>query len=157
MRVNTKNFGIIDISEDKIITFDNGIIGFEDYKKYTLIYDVDSKEKSDSAIMWLQSMDEPTLALPILKPAYVRPDYDPVVDSELLSCLGDNIKDEDLLIFVTIIVPTDITKMTCNLKAPIVIDSETLKGVQLIVDNEDYLVKYPIYDYLKVQSGKDGE
>ena len=157
MRVNTKNFGIIDISEDKIITFDNGIIGFEDYKKYTLIYDVDSKEKSDSAIMWLQSMVEPTLALPILKPAYVRPDYDPVVDSELLSCLGDNIKDEDLLIFVTITVPTDITKMTCNLKAPIVIDSETLKGVQLIVDNEDYLVKYPIYDYLKVQSGKDGE
>ena len=74
-----------------------------------------------------------------------------------MSCLGDNIKDEDLLIFVTITVPTDITKMTCNLKAPIVIDSETLKGVQLIVDNEDYLVKYPIYDYLKVQSGKDGE
>ena len=157
MRVNTKNFGIIDISEDKIITFDNGIIGFEDYKKYTLIYDVDSKEKADAAIIGLQSMDEPTLALPILKPAYVRPDYDPVVDSELLSCLGDNIKDEDLLIFVTITVPTDITKMTCNLKAPIVIDSETLKGVQLIVDNEDYLVKYPIYDYLKVQSGKDGE
>ena len=57
MRVNTKNFGIIDISEDKIITFDNGIIGFEDYKKYTLIYDADSKEKSDSAIMWLQSME----------------------------------------------------------------------------------------------------
>lgn len=157
MRVNTKNFGFIDISEDKIITFDNGIIGFEDYKKYTLIYDADSKEKSDSAIMWLQSMDEPTLALPILKPAYVRPDYAPVVDGELLSCLGDNIKDEDLLIFVTITVPTDITKMTCNLKAPIVIDSETLKGVQLIVDNEEYLVKYPIYDYLKAQSGKDGE
>ena len=157
MRVNTKNFGIIDISEDKIITFDNGIIGFEDYKKYTLIYDADSKEKSDSAIMWLQSTDEPTLALPILKPAYVRPDYDPVVDGELLSCLGDNIKDEDLLIFVTITVPTDITKMTCNLKAPIVIDSETLKGVQLIVDNEEYLVKYPIYYYLKAQSGKDGE
>ena len=107
--------------------------------------------------MWLQSMDEPTLALPILKPAYVRPDYAPVVDGELLSCLGDNIKDEDLLIFVTITVPTDITKMTCNLKAPIVIDSETLKGVQLIVDNEEYLVKYPIYDYLKAQSGKDGE
>ena len=157
MRVNTKNFGIIDISEDKIITFDNGIIGFEDYKKYTLIYDADSKEKSDSAIMWLQSMDEPTLALPILKPAYVRPDYAPVVDGELLSCLGDNIKDEDLLIFVTITVPTDITKMTCNLKAPIVIDSETLKGVQLIVYNEECQVKYPIYDYLKAQSGKDGE
>ena len=42
MRVNTKNCGIIDIAEDKIITFDNGIIGFEDYKKYTLIYDADS-------------------------------------------------------------------------------------------------------------------
>lgn len=39
MRINTEKFGTIDISDDKIITFDNGIIGFQDYKKYTLIYD----------------------------------------------------------------------------------------------------------------------
>ncbi len=157
MRVNTKNFGVIDISDDKIITFDNGIIGFKDYKKYTLIYDADSKEKSDSAIIWLQSMEEPALALPILKPEYVKPDYNPIVDSDILSCLGEDIQDEDLLIFVTITVPTDITKMTCNLKAPIIIDANTLKGAQLIVENEEYLVRYPIYDYLKAQSGKDGE
>lgn len=32
MRINTEKFGTIDISDDKIITFDNGIIGFQDYK-----------------------------------------------------------------------------------------------------------------------------
>ena len=66
MRINTEKFGTIDISDDKIITFDNGIIGFQDYKKYTLIYDADSEEKSDSAMMWLQSMEEAAFALPSL-------------------------------------------------------------------------------------------
>lgn len=158
MRINTEKFGTIDISDDKIITFDNGIIGFQDYKKYTLIYDADSEEKSDSAIMWLQSMEEAAFALPVLKPEYVKPDYNPIADDEMLKCLGsDNIDNAHLLIFVTITVPHDITKMTCNLKAPIIINADTLKAVQLIAENEDYLVRYPIYDYLKEQSGKDGE
>ena len=146
MRINTEKFGTIDISDDKIITFDNGIIGFQDYKKYTLIYDADSEEKSDSAMMWLQSMEEAAFALPVLKPEYVKPDYNPIADDEMLK-----------LIFVTMTVPHDITKMTCNLKAPIIINADTLKAVQLIAENEDYLVRYPIYDYLKEQSGKDGE
>lgn len=158
MRVNTEKFGTIDITDDKIITFDNGIIGFQDYTRYTLIYDADSEEKSESAMMWLQSMDEPALAFPILKPQFVKPDYSPVVADEMLECLGSGeINNKDLLIFVTMTVPHDITKMTCNLRAPIIINAKTLKGVQLITENEDYLVRYPIYDYLKEQSGKDGE
>lgn len=52
-------------------------------------------------------------------------------------------------------VPSDLTKMTCNLKAPIILNTDTMKGIQLIADNEDYLVRYPIYDLL--QSRKDGE
>ena len=39
MKVQTKWFGEIEVSDDKIITFDKGIIGFEDWKKYTLVYD----------------------------------------------------------------------------------------------------------------------
>ena len=56
---------------------------------------------------------------------------------------------------MTLTVPSDLTKMTCNLKAPIIINTDTMKGIQLIADNEDYLVRYPIYDLL--QSRKDGE
>ena len=41
VKVDTRWFGTVDIDDDKIITFDLGIIGFENCKKFTLIYDVD--------------------------------------------------------------------------------------------------------------------
>ena len=104
--------------------------------------------------MWLQSLDEPSLALPIMKPEIVKKDYDPVVEDEILNTLGENIKDAELLVVCALTVPSDLTKMTINLKAPIIINVDTLKGVQLIADNEDYLVKFPIYDIL---NEKDGE
>lgn len=57
MRIQTKFFGVIDIKEDKIITFEKGLLGFEDFKKYTILYDIE--EGRNSVISWLQSVEEP--------------------------------------------------------------------------------------------------
>lgn len=146
MKVQTKWFGEIEVGEEKIITFDKGIIGFEDWKKYTLVYDAEKEE--DVSIIWLQAIDEPTLALPIMRPELVYENYDPIVEDEIIKTLGD-IKDADLLVACALTVPEDLTKMTINLKAPIIINIDTMKGVQLIADNAEYLVRYPIYDILK--------
>ena len=51
MKVQTKWFGEIEVSDDKIITFDKGIIGFEDWKKYTLVYDAE-KEENISCLLY---------------------------------------------------------------------------------------------------------
>ena len=64
--------------------------------------------------------------------------------------------EENTFILVTLTVPSDIEKMTVNLKAPFVINSDTNKGFQMIVEN-DYPVKYPIYDILKARKEKAGE
>lgn len=152
MIVKTKCFGEVDIAEDKIIRFEKGLMGFEEYKGYTLLFD--SEKKSGKTIMWLQSVEEQALALPVVDPLVISEKYNPIVEDELLSSIGE-IKDDGLLILVTLTVPSDITKMTANYKAPIVINSDTLKGVQLIAENEDYLVKHPVYDILKAR--KDGE
>lgn len=147
MKVQTKWFGEIEVSDDKIITFDKGIIGFEDWKKYTLVYDAEKEE--DISIIWLQAVDEPTLALPVMKPEFVYEPYDPVVEDEIIATLGEDIQDADLRVFCALTVPQDLTKMTINLKAPIIVNFDTMKGVQLIADNYDYQVRYPIYDILK--------
>ena len=147
MRVQTKWFGEIEVSDEKIITFEKGIIGFEDWKKYTLVYDAEKEE--DVSIVWLQAVDEPTLALPIMKPEIVYEAYDPIVEDEIINSLGENIKDAELMVFCALTVPQDLTKMTINLKAPIIINVDTMKGVQLIADNSDYQVRYQIYDILK--------
>ena len=155
MKVQTKWFGEIDTSEDKIITFEKGIIGVESYKKYMIVFD--AQKEAESSIMWLQSLDDAALALPVMKPELVKEDYDPVVEDELINTLGENIKDAQLVVLVTLTVPSDITKMTCNLKAPIIINADTMKGIQLIADNDDYQVRMPIYDILDSKKEKDGE
>ena len=155
MKVQTKWFGEIDTSEDKVITFEKGIIGFESYKKYMIVFD--AQKEAESSIMWLQSLDDAALALPVMKPELVKEDYDPVVEDELINTLGENIKDAQLVVLVTLTVPSDITKMTCNLKAPIIINADTMKGIQLIADNDDYQVRMPIYDILDSKKEKEND
>ena len=147
MKVETKWFGTIEVGEEQILTFEKGIIGFEDWKKYTLIYDAE-KGVEESSIFWLQAIDEPTLALPIMDPTLVYEGYDPIVEDEIINTLGDNIADATLLVVCTVTVPEKLENMTVNLKAPVIINMDTNRGVQLIADNDDYQVRYPIYDIL---------
>ncbi len=146
MLIQTKYFGEIDLTEEKIITLDRGLFGFEEFKKYTILYDCE--KEGGSNISWFQSVDEPTLALPVINPLLVKEDYNPVVEDELLSGIGE-ITEENLVILLTMTVPADIKEMSVNLKAPIIINADTRKGAQLIVENQDYEVKYKIYDLLK--------
>ena len=134
MKANTRLFGEVDIPEEKIITFDQGVLGFEECKKFTIIYDT-SKE-TDSTISWLQCMDEPELAFPMISPFYVMEDYNPIVETEWLEPLGE-VTADNIVIFVFLNIKSDATKLTANLKAPIIINSDTLKGIQLIVENTD--------------------
>ena len=155
MRIQTKWFGEIEIDKDKVITFDRGIIGFDEFKQFTIVYD--AQKDAQSSTMWLQSLDEVSLALPVIKPELIFEKYDPIVEDELINSLGENIKDAELLVLVTLTVTQDIKEMTCNLKAPIIINVETMSGVQLIADNDDYMVRYPIYNILEQNSRKDGD
>lgn len=154
MLIKTKCFGEVDITEDKIIHFENGLLGFELFKDYTILFDSEKDANANKTIMWLQSMEEPAFALPVLNPFILSEDYNPVVEDELLASIG-KVAEDDLLLLVTLTVPSDITKMTANFKAPIIINAGALKGVQIIAENEDYLVKQPIYDILKAR--KAGE
>ncbi|MCR4842577.1 MAG: flagellar assembly protein FliW [Eubacterium sp.] len=155
MKINTRIFGEIDIDDEKIIEFDNGIIGFPLYKRFTLIYDVENEQ--DASIIWLQSVDEATLALPIINPLLIKDDYDPTIEDQFLEPLGE-LNPDETLIFVTVTVPSDIKKMTINLRAPIIVNAANKKAVQLIIE-DDLPVRFPIYDLLseRNEKAKEGE
>ena len=93
MKIQTRAFGEVDIEDDKIITFTDGIIGYPELTKFALIYD---KEKGSSSIQWLQSVDEPGFALPVMNPLIVCPDYNPVVEDTILKPVG-NLDENDIL------------------------------------------------------------
>lgn len=153
MKAATRLFGEIEIDESKIITFEDGIIGFPDMKKFTLIFD-EGKEGRPS-ISWLQSMDEPEIAFPVMDPLFVCETYNPSVEEELLKNLG-TIKEDNLYVLVTVTVPQNIKELAVNLKAPIVINTDTRKASQIIVE-DDLPVRYRIYEILEEAKKKAGE
>ena len=145
MKINTRMFGEIEIEESKIIHFPAGIIGFPDMTDFALVYD---EEKGGNApIKWLQSLQETNFALPVMDPLLIVADYDLEVEDDYLVPLGE-MKEEDIFVLVTVTVPKDLTKMSINLQAPVVVNTETRKAIQLIVNTEKYPVKYYIYDIL---------
>jgi flagellar assembly factor FliW len=152
MLIKTKIFGDVEVSDDKILLFEDGIIGFPDLKHFTLLHD--EEKGSDAGIRYFQSIEEPGFAMPVMNPLMVCENYNPQVSEEFLSNLG-NLSDENIVVLVTVTVPSDLTKMTVNLQGPIIINSEEKKGAQIIVEGNEYPVKFPIYDILK--SRKDGE
>ena len=146
MKVSTKIFGEIEVDESRFIYFEDGILGFPELKRFMLIHDEESSGKN--LISWMQSIEEPGFAMPVIDPLKVCPDYNPEVEDELLKPLGELAGDE-ILVLTTVTVPSEIEKMTSNLKAPFIINSENLKACQIILEDEQYLIKYPIYEILK--------
>ena len=148
MKSKTKIFGEIEISEEKIVTFQDGIIGFPEMKRFALLHDEERGAKA--GLRFLQSLDEPGFAMPVMDPLAVKPDYDPEVDDELLASAG-HITEENLLVLVTVSIPGDLTQMSVNLQGPIIINIDEHKACQLIVENSDYPVKFPVYDILQAR------
>ena len=122
------------------------------FGRVVLLYDSSSDEIPN--IQWLQSLDEELLALPVMIPTTVVPDYNPVVEDETLASLGEW-KEEDVSMLVTVTVPEDIKKMSINLKAPIVINTTTMKGCQVVAENPEYEVKHMIYELLEAARAKE--
>jgi len=153
MKITSRVFGEIEVADSKIITFPGGLIGFPDMQRFTLLYD---EEKGSDTIKWLQSIEEPGFAMPVISPLQIKDDYNPQIEDELFNTIG-GFKEDAMVVLVTMTIPKEIEKMTVNLRGPIIINSDTCKATQIILDNDEYKVKYPIYDILKAKQGKDGD
>lgn len=145
MTIKTKLFGEISVSEDKTLFFQDGIIGFPEMKHFLLIHDA---ERENASISWLQSIEEPAFAMPVMDPLKLLSDYNPVVEDEQLAQL-EALSPDSMLVLVTITVPREITGMTANFKAPIIINAGNNRACQLIIEDERYQVKHPVYELLK--------
>ena len=150
--ITTRLFGEIGVDDEKVIKFVSGIVGFPDLTEFLLIHD----SEGNGNIKWLQSVQEPAFAMPVMDPLLVKEDYNPIIEDELLKPL-ETTEDDNFLVLVTVTVPKEIDKMSVNLMAPIIISGETRKANQIIVDQEGYEVKYPIYEILKKAKERAGE
>lgn len=140
MKLNTKNFGELDIDEKKIISFPEGLPGFEEEKEFVII----NNEDEENPFCWLQSVKNPDLAFVIVNPFFVFSDYSVDLSETVQEKL--KIKDEkDVAVYSIVVVPEDLKKMTANLLGPIVINVRERLGKQVILDDPRYTTKHYIF------------
>jgi len=155
MIIKTMHFGEIEIDEKTIIVFEEGIPGFDDTKKFVILND----SENDTPFKWLQAVDEVYPALAMISPFEINMDYEIDVDSNTIDLLGIKNTD-DVVIYSVVVIPEDVSKMTANLRAPIIINVANNKGCQMIMDNSSYQVKHYILEELvkanesEVEEGK---
>ncbi len=141
----TKFFGKCELEETEIITFQHGIPGFEDYRRYVIL-----KYREGSPFNILQAVDEANLALIILPLEEVVPGYSIDLSEEIVSELK-LAQPEDAVVVAVVTIPTDISKATVNLAAPIVINHQERLGRQIILDNPAYALHHPLFLELKTE------
>ena len=139
MEINTTVFGSLEISEDKIIIFPDGLPGFEYLKRFFIVILDQTKP-----FMWLQAIDE-DVSIPVISPFDIYKDYSPTVDDGIFNELELE-KEEDLLVLVVAVIPPEVNLMTANLAAPVLINIAANTGRQVIAEGDEYLVRQPIFN-----------
>lgn len=140
MKCLTRDFGEITICEQDIIEFVQPPFGFEDYKKYTLIYD----QEIGTNIVWLQSIEQPHVCFILFDPSSLE-FYSPQFSQDVLAKLGDG----ELICWVIGVIPERFQDTTVNLKSPILINTDQNLGAQVILEQE-YSVRYPFWKEAEV-------
>ncbi|MDF2821732.1 MAG: hypothetical protein K0R15_2173 [Clostridiales bacterium] len=147
MKVNTKHFGIVEIDDNKIINFRNGIFGFNEYKEFAIVYEL-TDDGEIPIINWLQSLEDKNIAIPIMNPISILNEYNPIIEDELINQLGD-CNESNVAFYTVINAKKDVEELFTNLKAPIIINTDTFLGVQVMVENDDYPIRFNIYEMLR--------
>ncbi|MBQ7155776.1 MAG: flagellar assembly protein FliW [Synergistaceae bacterium] len=139
MTVDTLRFGTVSYSDDELLFFPRGIPAFEEHHKWILA------GSDDSAIRWLQNIEDGSLALPVTSPDAVRPDYNAKVPDDELKLLGTKDFSELAFLIVLSVPDGEPWNMTANLRAPILVNLRTHRAVQVIALNEEYPIKHMIF------------
>ena len=139
MLIKTTRFGQVQINESDLISFNDGILGFNDLKKFVLLDD-----PNDDIFAWLQSCDEPGIAFPVLEPELFTQNYKINLAKADFDSLKLQAMDKTRL-FCIVTIPEDPTKMTANMKAPIVINITERMARQCVLQDNNMAIREPIF------------
>jgi len=139
MNIQTRDFGELTVKQEDIITCTKGMYGFEQYKRFIIL-----KDNPEDDIMYLQSIENDQLSFVLIDPYSVMPDYDPKVSVEEMIELKA-LNNTELKFLVIAIIKEKIEESMVNLKSPIAINPKLKIAKQVIVENMEYPLKYPVF------------
>lgn len=141
MKIETRDFGIIEMEEEDIITFRQPVYGFEHLTRYVML----SEEEMSNGFVWLQSLEEVDICFILVDPQVLDTDYHPLIPRSVAELLGEG----DEICWCIATIPENFEKATANLKSPIMINPHQKCAAQVILD-EPYPIRQPI-----VSGGKE--
>lgn len=136
MDVRTTRFGTVSIAEDRVITFPKGLLGFSAFTRYCLL------EPSEQAcFFWLQSVEDPALAFVVTDPAMFVPDYAVPIRAEQMADLAlPTLQDAQVFVIVNKVDQS----LTGNLQGPLVVNTLSRTGEQLVLAEKRWSTRHPL-------------
>lgn len=141
VKLSTSNFGNLSIEKENIITFEQGLLGFEDLKQFAII-----AVEECLPFEWLVSLEDPMVAFPILNPTLFFSDYKPSLSKDDLVLL-DIKKEKDVEMFCIVTLGKKPEDVTLNLKGPILINMKNKIGKQVVLTEDYYSLNQQLIRY----------
>jgi flagellar assembly factor FliW len=139
MNINTKYHGEIDVKEEDVLNFEQGIPGFADEKKFVLL-----PLPENDWFHILQSVSTPLLGFVVTDPFLFTKEFDFELDQGSVESLGF-IDAKDVKVLTILTMKETLHESTANLQAPIVINLANHKSKQVILNDPNYKTKHLIF------------
>ena len=143
MTIHTSRFGVISVTNEDVIQFPEGLLGFNELHRFVLLDD-----PADEIFAWLQSCEDPGIAFPLLEPELFAANYKVQLTKHDMEILGVK-NGEGIRSFSIITIPADPTLMTANLKAPVVINVTNRVARQCVLQDNSLAIREPIFTRLQ--------
>lgn len=137
----TSRFGEINYNNKDVIRFVKPILGFNELSRYILI----SRTESEP-FKWLQSLENSDVCFVVVDPRLLVDEYEVDVSAHDIKLLDGSESQDDYQLFVIATIPQGRPEeMSVNLQGPIVIYVKGLSGLQMVLNNPEYEVRYNIF------------
>ncbi|MCP9439201.1 MAG: flagellar assembly protein FliW [Nitrospira sp.] len=140
MKCLSSRFGVLEIDEQRVLTFPSGVLGFPESRRYVML-----DHDTEVPFKWLQSLDEPALAFVIMDPdLFLGEEYRVNVSEDALAEIQGTSGDA-LSIAVILTIPSDDPgRITANLRGPLLMNPRTRLCKQLVL-SDDYPTRHPLF------------
>jgi flagellar assembly factor FliW len=141
-KFTTVRFGELEYNARDEIFLPDGLVGMASLKRW-LILDMGE----ELPMKFFQSLDRGDFGFPITQPYFYHDEYEVKLSRNVRDQLGNQEADNLTTLIITTVHPGG-NMVTGNLLAPLIIDAETRRGVQLTLDDEKFGIRQEI-NYFK--------
>ena len=140
MIIETVKFGNVEVEESRIFDFVLPVIGFNELSKYIII-----EPNKDNLFRWLQSVEDPNLAFPVISVAALNYDYSIDISDDVIQSLEITNAESLLVMNITSIPQDNPQGTTINLLAPLIFNLDNQKAGQIVLSGSGYDISYPMF------------